>query len=183
VRTCVHTSSRAYEILESEEFFWNITPSSPLNFNRRFGETCQLYHQGRRISRARKHHEAGSKLVFCLFYSSALKMKMTCSAETSVDFQRTTRRYIAEERTLHYHRCQNLTFYIRSNFIPKRASYISGTKRGRIVIVLVLYRYGPDSLNKDLRRLRISNGENYIIRSVTMCILHLPSFVILNQEG
>jgi hypothetical protein len=31
-----------------------------------------------------------------------------CSSETAVDFQWTTRRYIAEDRTLHNHRCENL---------------------------------------------------------------------------
>jgi hypothetical protein len=33
-------------------------------------------------------------------------------AETSVDFQRTTRRYIPEDRTFHNHRCGNLKSYI-----------------------------------------------------------------------
>jgi hypothetical protein len=32
--------------------------------------------------------------------------------ETSVDFQRTTRRYIPEDSTLHNHRCENLKSYI-----------------------------------------------------------------------
>jgi hypothetical protein len=40
-------------------------------------------------------------MVYPLAYSSTLKMEVTCSSETSVDFQRTTRRYIPEERTLH----------------------------------------------------------------------------------
>jgi hypothetical protein len=40
-------------------------------------------------------------------------MKVTCSPETSVDFQRTTRRYIPEDRT-HNHRCENLDFYFRN---------------------------------------------------------------------
>jgi hypothetical protein len=31
---------------------------------------------------------------------ASLKMKATCSSETSVDFQRTTRRYIPEDRPL-----------------------------------------------------------------------------------
>jgi hypothetical protein len=39
-------------------------------------------------------------LVSCLAYSSTLKMEVTCSSETSVDFQLTTRRYIPEFRTL-----------------------------------------------------------------------------------
>jgi hypothetical protein len=39
-------------------------------------------------------------LVSYLAYSSTLKMEATCSSETSEDFQRTTRRYIPEDRTL-----------------------------------------------------------------------------------
>jgi hypothetical protein len=37
-------------------------------------------------------------LAFCLAYSSTLKMEVTSSFETSVNFQRTTRRYIPEAR-------------------------------------------------------------------------------------
>jgi hypothetical protein len=37
--------------------------------------------------------KAGGKLVSCLAYYSILKMEATCSSETSVDFQRTTRVY------------------------------------------------------------------------------------------
>jgi hypothetical protein len=39
-------------------------------------------------------------LASCLAYSSTLKMEATCLSETSVDFQRTTRRYIPEDRIL-----------------------------------------------------------------------------------
>jgi hypothetical protein len=35
-------------------------------------------------------------------------MEATCSSETSVDFQRTTRRYIPEDGTRLNHRCENL---------------------------------------------------------------------------
>jgi hypothetical protein len=38
-------------------------------------------------------------------------MEAICCSETSVDFQRTTRRYIPEDITLHNHRCENLKFY------------------------------------------------------------------------
>jgi hypothetical protein len=34
------------------------------------------------------------------------------SSEKSVDFQRTTRRYVPEDRTLHNHRRENLKSYI-----------------------------------------------------------------------
>jgi hypothetical protein len=40
-------------------------------------------------------------LVSCSAYSSALKIVATCYPEPSVDFQRTTQRYIQENRTLH----------------------------------------------------------------------------------
>jgi hypothetical protein len=38
-------------------------------------------------------------------------MEAICSSETSVNFQRTTRRYIPEDSTLHNHRCENLKSY------------------------------------------------------------------------
>jgi hypothetical protein len=37
---------------------------------------------------------------------------MTCSSETSVDFQRAAYRYTPEERTLHNHRCENIISYV-----------------------------------------------------------------------
>jgi hypothetical protein len=39
-------------------------------------------------------------LVSFLAYSPTLKMEAICSFETSVDFQRTTRRYIPEDNAL-----------------------------------------------------------------------------------
>jgi hypothetical protein len=47
-------------------------------------------------------------LVSCLDYSFTLKMEAICSFETSVDFQRSTLCYIAEDRSLHNHRSENL---------------------------------------------------------------------------
>jgi hypothetical protein len=47
-------------------------------------------------------------LVSCSAYPSTLNMKATFSSETSVSFQRTTRRYMPEHRTLHNHRRENL---------------------------------------------------------------------------
>jgi hypothetical protein len=55
-------------------------------------------------------------LVSCSAYSSTLKMEAICSSETSVDFQRTTQRYIPEDGTLHNHRCENLKSYITKLF-------------------------------------------------------------------
>jgi hypothetical protein len=39
-------------------------------------------------------------------------MEAICSSETSVDTQRTTRRYVPEADTLYNHRCENLKSYI-----------------------------------------------------------------------
>jgi hypothetical protein len=47
-------------------------------------------------------------LVSCLAYSSTLKMEVTCFQRMSLDFHRTTRRHIAEDRTLRNYRCENL---------------------------------------------------------------------------
>jgi hypothetical protein len=44
----------------------------------------------------------------------------TFSAETSAEFQLTTRRYLSEDRTLRNHRCENLKFYV---------SYVAGHER------------------------------------------------------
>jgi hypothetical protein len=75
-------------------------PCSPLKINGRFGGTCCLHLQGRRISQARKQSATRFMLVSCLAYTSILTMDVTWSPETSVDFQWTTRRYIPGDTTL-----------------------------------------------------------------------------------
>jgi hypothetical protein len=56
---------------------------------------------------------------------SILKTEVTFSSETSVDFQRTTKRYIPEDSTLHYYRCENLKSYKKrcDHFYNKFAFY------------------------------------------------------------
>jgi hypothetical protein len=66
-------------------------------------------------------------LVSFLAYSSTLKMEATCSSEMSLDFQRTTRCYIPEDRTLHNHRCENLRSCVVKQVVPilpSQARYI-----------------------------------------------------------
>jgi hypothetical protein len=56
-------------------------------------------------------------LISCLAYFFLfLKMEAICFFESSVDIQRTTQRYIAEDRTLHNHRCENLKYYKLGDF-------------------------------------------------------------------
>jgi hypothetical protein len=71
------------------------TPDSRLKVNRRFGETYRLHYENRRMKKSWNQHEAGTKH----------KMEATCSAETSLEFQRNAWRYIPEGIT-HNHRCR-----------------------------------------------------------------------------
>jgi hypothetical protein len=81
--------------------FWDITPCKQLNVNKNFEGICRLHLQGRRKAKQETSMTAGvSNLDSYLAYSSTVKMEATCSSETSVDFQRTTRRYILEDRNI-----------------------------------------------------------------------------------
>jgi hypothetical protein len=91
--------------------FWDITPCNPLEVNRRFGEIYCLHFQRWRINRTRHQHESRWQEVSCSAYSSILKMEAIYSSETSIDFQRTTWRYIPEDSIVHNHRCENLKSY------------------------------------------------------------------------
>jgi hypothetical protein len=88
------------------------TLCSPLKFNRRFGGTsdsvCCLLMS-----------------VSCSIYSLTLKMEATYFSEMSFDIQRTIRRYIPEDRTVHNHRCENLKSYNikKTSFCPNILIY------------------------------------------------------------
>jgi hypothetical protein len=49
--------------------FWDIMPCSPLKVDRRFGATCRLHLQGRRLSQTTHQREGGSKQS-CLLFAS-----------------------------------------------------------------------------------------------------------------
>jgi hypothetical protein len=66
-------------VVMKSSIFWDITPCSLFKVNQRSGGTRCLHLQG---------------------YPSTLKMEATNLSEMSVDFQRNTRRYIPENRTL-----------------------------------------------------------------------------------
>jgi hypothetical protein len=50
--------------------------------------------------------------VSCSAYSSILETEVTCSSETSVDFQLSKQFYTPEDISLHNHRCENLQPYV-----------------------------------------------------------------------
>jgi hypothetical protein len=78
--------------------FWDITPCSPMNFNRRFGGTYRLHLQGRRISRLRSqrgsrwlHGVISQKLV--LFIPSVI-----CSLDVRPSFSLKSRFWSLDRR-------------------------------------------------------------------------------------
>jgi hypothetical protein len=105
-------------VIMKSSIFWNITPCGPLKVIQCFGGIYRLLIQSLRIIQARNqctllaaHFHVG----FCLVYSSTLKMESTFFFETSVDFQRTKGRNIAEGRTLHNDCCEKLKSYFSEN--------------------------------------------------------------------
>jgi hypothetical protein len=67
-------------------------------------------------------------LVSCLAYSSTMNMETICSSQTSVDFQRTTTRYIPRGRTLQNHRRENLKSYSLTSSTIRVAGLPPGLK-------------------------------------------------------
>jgi hypothetical protein len=117
--------------------FSDITPCITLKVNYRFGGTCRFLHQGRRISRARNQRE------------------------TVVYFQRTTRRYIPEDRTLYNHRCENLNSCIICYV------FLIPSKQTTCLILFILL---------DLITLIIL-GYQYKLRNSSLCGFLQPSVI------
>jgi hypothetical protein len=74
---------------------WNITLCNPLTFRRNMSPLIS----GSKNKPSKK--PVWSRHHFFLSYSSTTKMEVIHSSETFVDFQRTKRRYISENETLH----------------------------------------------------------------------------------
>jgi hypothetical protein len=89
-------------------------PCSPLKVSLRIGETCGLH--------LRVEGKAMRGASFA--YLSNLKMETTCSHETSTDFQRTTQRYIPEDRNVHNQHCEILTSCTMYRHSSKIAHFI-----------------------------------------------------------
>jgi hypothetical protein len=80
----LHVESEVLTVVGMKNsIFWDITLCSPVKINRRFGGTDRLHPQGRSVSQARNY--PGDSGYF---------------SEMSVNFHRTTRSYIPEDRTL-----------------------------------------------------------------------------------
>jgi hypothetical protein len=92
-------------VVMKSTIFQDITPCSPLEVNRRFGEIYRLHLQVWRISQARNQPENRWQAE-----QSILKIEAICSSETSVEFQRTTC-FISEDSIQDLFSCTWLFLY------------------------------------------------------------------------
>jgi hypothetical protein len=79
--------------------FWDITLCRPLLIKRRFRRSCHLLPQGLSIIPTWSRQKT---------YFTTLKKEVTYPSETSVCFQKTTRHYIPEVRTLQQIHCSTI---------------------------------------------------------------------------
>jgi hypothetical protein len=133
--------------------FSKTAPYSPLKVNQRFGGTYRLHLQGRRISQARSQRESRWPAELCF---------AICCSETSVDFQRTTRRYIPEDGTLHNHRCENLKSYNHGNVINFAATFVGSNPSQVTSPLLLLKEIGIMNNNAMVARIRGKTQGNEI---------------------
>jgi hypothetical protein len=123
-----------------------ITPCSPLKVNRHF-EGIMPPSLGWKNQLAKNKHEAGSAAAllharFLSAYFSRQKMEAICFSETSIDFQRTTRRYVAEYSTVHNHGCENMksythvliSLYDSHSYLPSRVTECHYPERDNTVL-------------------------------------------------
>lgn len=69
--------------------FWNMTPGRLVNITRQFGGTCCHHLMDWRVSQSSNSDAASFLLVSCLALSTAMKLELIYSSETSVNFYRT----------------------------------------------------------------------------------------------
>jgi hypothetical protein len=107
--------------------FWDITLCSPLEVNRRFGESCRLHPQGKKLAKQETSvNQVANRALLATWFtlvSSTLKMEAKCS-ETSVVFQRTTRRYT---RIPEYKTRQDVFIFPFSIITLRLGSFINST--------------------------------------------------------
>jgi hypothetical protein len=76
-------------------------------------------------------------------------MEATCSPETTVNFQRTTWRYISEDRILHNYRYENLKSYKTDRGYKVKAAF-------KVILIAACYTHlMVESSNKWMRNPRM----------------------------
>jgi hypothetical protein len=107
-------------VTSSETYLWVVTPCSQVEDHRNFEATYRLYLQDTRLNQTRALFATCFTLVLCLAYSSTMKMAITCTSETSADFQRTARRYIPQDTTL-----RNISGPVKRLSVSKRMELVT----------------------------------------------------------
>jgi hypothetical protein len=103
-------------------------------------------------------------------------MAETCFIETSVDFQRTKRRYIPEDRTLHNHRCDNLSSSMYNIWSSQGSIKVIGLlgcsamyfDRELTTFVASIFRVKIDLLDSSITSLRTYEKNLRHIREVSI---------------
>jgi hypothetical protein len=113
-------------VVMKTSIFWGITPCSPLKVIQHFRGTCRLYLQ--------------------------IKMEATCSSETSPGLQRTTRRYISEDKTL-----RKISFPCRDSILDfsvvqpvARRHTTSTCLHGSCNIIRIIFNFVEETLHKSV---------------------------------
>jgi hypothetical protein len=121
-----------------------------LKANRCSGGIRRLHLQGRRISRTRNKPDSSYQVLLVSFYANY----------SSGYVQRTARRYITEDRTLHNDRCENLNSYVY-NLIWKPAGTVS---------LRIFRRRCEDNSNRDPRETGWGSLFLCTVKSLWCCV-------------
>jgi hypothetical protein len=123
------------------------------------------------------------KFVSCSAYSSTLKMEAICSSETSVDFQRTTRRYIPGDSTL------NSVYFLSydcnmAGYISKKLELIKTIIQNRLEIKAKYFPTRDPNAPSFLRHFRVTSCNSntpvlYRTDPVRLCIKLLVTHAVL----
>jgi hypothetical protein len=89
-------------VVVKSSILWYVTPCSRLKINWRFGGTCRLHLQGRRITQVRNQKVASRAIWLCWLFFDAEDEGPACSSKTPVEFQPTKRHHISEDRTRYF---------------------------------------------------------------------------------
>jgi hypothetical protein len=101
------STTLAFEIISAVDIktsvFWDITPCCPVKVNDVSEEHVTFIFRVEEEAKeetSMKHSASYACFVLCSSFdhSFTLKVEAVCSSETSIDFHRTTRRYIPEDR-------------------------------------------------------------------------------------
>jgi hypothetical protein len=129
-----------------------------------------------------------SKQTFRRNVSPPFSGSKNCSSETSVDFQRTTRRYIPEDRPLHNHCCECLKSYISGIYWQRL--HLPACDRApfyrlniQINTVVCSKRFASNSINRKIKK-QIASDNFKSAGEYTLLFRKVgPNWKLLTEKG